>query len=610
MASFRKFGRNWYFRYIDADGKQRELKGCGDRRETENMAGGVEAEVRRVKLGYVDAADVSARRSKKKLLVDHIKDWRSSLVAEGSSERHADHTSNRLRRLVAVITGSPEAMLDHRKMKPNERGEAAKRIEAAIATALLSDLSRTKVQDAIAKLRDADWSLQTCNHYRAAARAFSKWCYEERLTKEDVLHAVKGYNAKEDRRHDRRTVSVNELMSLIDAARRGRTIMGMSGLARSLCYRLAAVTGLRYAELGTITPESFDWEAPSVTVAACYTKNGDPATLPMPNDLVDDLRAYVATIEPGTAVFPLPAQKGAKMLRFDLKSAGIAYEDESGLFFDFHSLRCEMATLADAAGVSPRVVQRLMRHSSLELTGRYTRPRAGDIDAAAGMLPSLKPEDDQPEILAATGTDGRYAETLPLPVPYARDGIETESSADPCMEGNQVGEDLPLPVHYADAETYPNGRAATGGIGADSAQTAASGSCCENRALGASVRPSAVTCGIEAPPGFEPGMEVLQTSALPLGYGAATRHDPSGSTFQSIASSSRRSARDHRIYRHARPGASLPSYEASDTRFPEARDGQSQSAQQGERTTRDGGKPECHEKRQSPGSNALLSTGC
>src|SRR4051794_17425157 len=26
---------------------------------------------------------------------------------------------------------------------------------------------------------------------------------------------------------------------------------------------------------------------------------------------------------------------------------------------------------------------------------------------------------------------------------------------------------------------------------------------------------------LEAPPGFEPGMEVLQTSALPLGYGAA-----------------------------------------------------------------------------------------
>jgi hypothetical protein len=36
---------------------------------------------------------------------------------------------------------------------------------------------------------------------------------------------------------------------------------------------------------------------------------------------------------------------------------------------------------------------------------------------------------------------------------------------------------------------------------------------------------TAVMCGfaekkLEAPPGFEPGMEVLQTSALPLGDGA------------------------------------------------------------------------------------------
>ncbi len=66
------------------------------------------------------------------------------------------------------------------------------------------------------------------------------------------------------------------------------------------------------------------------------------------------------------------------------------------LVFDFHSLRCQCATLADAAGVSPRVVQRMMRHSTLELTGRYTRPRAVDIEAATSMLPSLKPEAPPP----------------------------------------------------------------------------------------------------------------------------------------------------------------------------------------------------------------------
>ena len=93
------------------------------------------------------------------------------------------------------------------------------------------------------------------------------------------------------------------------------------------------------------------------------------------------------------------------MIQRDLKAAGIPYEDASGRFFDFHSLRCELATLADQAGVSPRVVQKLMRHSSLELTGRYTKPRAVDIEAAASLLPSLKPEGDRPAILAATGTD-------------------------------------------------------------------------------------------------------------------------------------------------------------------------------------------------------------
>jgi Phage integrase family len=162
----------------------------------------------------------------------------------------------------------------------------------------------------------------------------------------------------------------------------------------------------KLGEIASILPESFNWEAATVTVPACYTKNGNTATLPIPNELVDDLASYVAAMTPGRPVFPLPTEKGAKMLRRDLKAAGIPYRDNGGLVFDFHSLRCEMATLADAAGVSPRVVQRMMRYSSLELTGRYTRPRALDMEAAAGMLPSLKPESfEADERVVMTGTD-------------------------------------------------------------------------------------------------------------------------------------------------------------------------------------------------------------
>jgi hypothetical protein len=42
----------------------------------------------------------------------------------------------------------------------------------------------------------------------------------------------------------------------------------------------------------------------------------------------------------------------------------------------------------------------------------------------------------------------------------------------------------------------------------------------ENEALDASVRFESDRDAEEAPPGFEPGIKVLQTSALPLGYGA------------------------------------------------------------------------------------------
>ena len=148
-----------------------------------------------------------------------------------------------------------------------------------------------------------------------------------------------------------------------------------------------------------------------MTVAAGYTKNGQPATLPLPSDLALDLHAYVVNLPHGKPIFPLAPDCGAKMLRPDLERAGIPYVDAGGLVFDFHALRCQMATLADAAGVTPRVVQKLMRHSTLELTGRYTRPRVVDLNNAAESLPSLRPDSDHPYmyVLAATGTEGGFA---------------------------------------------------------------------------------------------------------------------------------------------------------------------------------------------------------
>jgi integrase len=394
MASFRQHGEIWYFRYVDASGKQVERKGHWDKKTAQAMARKAEDEVAQVRSGLIDPRDVAYRAHEARPLTDHVADWQADLLARGFTAEHAGRASNRVRRLVAMMRGSDTALLDHCRVAPGERGEIAKKIVEAIRPARLSDLNREKIQGAIARFRDSGWSLQTCNHYRASIKAFAKWCYDTDRIR-DALRGVKSFNVKEDRRHDRRTISLQELRKLIDAAHRGAPCQGLSGPIRALCYRTAAATGLRFSELSSVKPESFDWDAPSVTVAAGYTKNRRPTTLPMPHDLAEDLRPYVATIKPGSPIFPLPKGKGSRLIRRDLKAAGIPYRDAAGLVFDFHSLRCELATLADAAGISPRTVQRMMRHSSLELTDRYSRIRAVDIEAATSKLPSLKPQPDQ-----------------------------------------------------------------------------------------------------------------------------------------------------------------------------------------------------------------------
>ena len=408
--------------YFDENGDRRKKAGTTDKTVTERIARDIENRVALRREGVVDPKAEAYRDSQDLPLTDHLTAWTESLEAKDATPKHIELFTTRARRVVALLLGAKLSEIEPAKnAKKADIARAGSALAKWVGLARLSDLTAERVQKALASLKTEGRSHQTCNHHRVAIRSFSKWCYDTHRTREDSLRGVKGYNVKEDRRHDRRTISLEELRRLIEATKRGEDYQGVSGSVRALCYRLAVGTGLRYSEIASITPESFDWKAPSVVVAAAYTKNGDPATLPLPMDMVDELAALVATLPSGTPVFPLPDEKGAKMLRPDLEAAGIPYQDASGLFFDFHSLRCETATLADAAGVSPRVVQKLMRHSTLELTGRYTRPRAVDIEAAAGMLPSLKPTGDRPEAMVMTGTDAILA----------FDSTATENATDP-----------------------------------------------------------------------------------------------------------------------------------------------------------------------------------
>jgi integrase len=396
--------------WTDAAGKKHKRNGSADKAVARRLKARVEREEFERRAGLRDAEQEGYAAASREPLSVHLDAWEESLAAAGSTRKHVDLFARRARRVVALLMGAPLAVIEPpRGAGPADRARAAAGLAGWVARAKLPDLTEERAMKALAALRAGGRSLQTCNHHRASIRTFSRWCHDTRRAREHALRTLKGFNVRSDRRHDRRTIGLGELQRLIAVAERGPVVRGMSGPARALCYRLAATTGLRYGEIATIRPGSFDWGAPSVRVAAAYTKNGQEAELPIPGELAADLRPFVAAVPADSPVFPLPFKKGAEMLRVDLEAAGIEYVDAAGQYFDFHSLRCQTATLADQAGASPRVVQKLMRHSSLELTWRYTKPRAVDIEAAVSRLPSLKPAEGSTEAQAMTGTEGPAA---------------------------------------------------------------------------------------------------------------------------------------------------------------------------------------------------------
>jgi integrase len=410
MASvFKPAGKSKYrIEYTDELGRRRKATGASDKAVTQRIAADLENKVALRRAGIVDLREEAYAASGTQTLLTHVESWTESLRSRGATAQHVKLHSSRALRVVALLKGAKLADIEAPKPATKQGvATADKELRKWVASARIADLTSENVQRALARLTDLGRSLQTASHHRNAVKSFAKWMYETNRTRENLLRAVAGFNVKEDPRHERRTISIEEMRRLIEAAEAGEPYKRMTGPMRALCYRLAVASGLRYSEIRSITPESFDWQANAVTIRAAYAKNGQTVTLPIAPELAADLADYVAPLNPRLPIFPLPHDNGAAMLRKDLASAGIAYQDDAGLFFDFHSLRCETATLADAAGVSPRVVQRMMRHSKLEMTGRYTRPRAVDMESAASMLPSLKPTEDETESLAATGTDPR-----------------------------------------------------------------------------------------------------------------------------------------------------------------------------------------------------------
>jgi integrase len=261
----------------------------------------------------------------------------------------------------------------------------------------MADITVDRVLAVLAEIKRRGRAPQTCNGYLASMKSFATWLLLDKRMEHNPLLAVRGMNTKVDRRHDRRALTADELARLIRAAAEGGDVEGLTGEQRAWLYRLAGYTGLRSAELASLTPASFRLDAatPTVRVAAAYSKRRRDDVVPLHPSLVEPLRDWLAGKPADEQLWPgkwSKLRRGARMMRHDLFAAGIEYRDSDGRYADLHSLRATFITLLARSGVHPSVAQRLARHSTIRLTmDIYTKTTPEEAAQGVAALPPLPP---------------------------------------------------------------------------------------------------------------------------------------------------------------------------------------------------------------------------
>jgi integrase len=354
-------------------------------------------------------------------------------VFTGDEDAVADHQATPLADHFA-------AFIDHQRAKGvvpvriNNTLTQLQRVAADCGFSTLADLDTVKLERWLLGQESEGMSAGTRNQYRGAWVTFCNWCIwsnPPQLISNPFVRLPKA-DEKADPRRKRRSLTEDELVKLLDVARRRplldmmtvrrgkrrgeafaslrdetRYRLEMLGWERALIYTTLVLTGLRKGELASLSVGQLDLDAnpPYLVLDAADEKNRQGTTIPLRADLAADLREWLAyklarlqdaatnapavPFDPGAgrgdfrgAVGPtlipsrLPADTPLfcipagllRILNRDLKAAGIPKRDERGRTLDVHAMRTTLGTLLSKDGVAPRTAQAAMRHSKIDLT--------------------------------------------------------------------------------------------------------------------------------------------------------------------------------------------------------------------------------------------------
>ena len=204
-------------------------------------------------------------------------------------------------------------------------------------------------------------------------KGFAQYLTDIEVLQRNPLKSIRFLNKELDRRKVRRAMTAEEVERLLEVASgTGKYRKEEKTREMVLVYRLLLGTGLRSTELSLLTPNQIDFEHCRVRIEAAKTKNKKADILPLHPDLVQSLKERIEAngIKPHERLFQHDQEIIRKAFYADLQAAGIERIGSDGRCLDVHSLRKTFGTLLAMAGVPLTTVQRLMRHSTPDITAK------------------------------------------------------------------------------------------------------------------------------------------------------------------------------------------------------------------------------------------------
>lgn len=399
-----KSNRNglYYIAWRDHNGKRKtKCSGTSDKAAAERIGAKLETDAALRREGAIDATLDAIGQQSRRSIESHLADYQAKLQAAG---RDAKHVGSTLAYIRAVV-------------------HAAGFTSGADITA---DGANRYAED----LKGRGKSARTIQAYLTAVKGFTRWLAQHHKLPRDPLASVRKPDPKSDRKRERRMLLPEEWAWLRPVTAAGPERCGMTGAERAILYETAIQTGLRRGELESLTRGRLflDADQPFLTCKAGSTKNKRVARQHIQAELAAALKVHAASKLPTAPVFGMPNgdTDAADMLRADLaearlqwlKAAGspddrmareqsdfLTCANHDGEVLDFHSLRHSCGAWLAQAGVHPKTVQTVMRHSSITLTmDTYGHLFPGsEADAIERMRDVMT---TTPDALRATGTDG------------------------------------------------------------------------------------------------------------------------------------------------------------------------------------------------------------